>query len=592
MYFILFFLTPTAGTFEKNSFSNVYSLSNPNTTLFSFHNSTSSLSRLHLQSTSSNGICLLDSKSVLSISSCFLDVQSKIIPFHSSGTLKLDALHFISQFTSPSLQTLVLTQDDPDSSSSVTLSNTILTDIVLSPSLGTFILSGPCSSQSITHSSFHNITLSDPFSSNSLLPQTQNEECNMDSVNIQDSQETFYGILCSGLTPKTISSFSATNSSFEKCIREFNPLSFHSYFTSTHTLSLRSNDANISNCNITDEQSTCPDLAPPGKQTLSGKNTFTYCSFSCKTKGDGGAIILSSAISSSEVSLTIENCSFKSCQALPTSDDDKNIGRVGGAISARQVFDVRITTSVFESCYGFTGGAVFVHSTQHSFFMYSCTFKSCSSYLDGSGGRICFSAPFSSIMFANCLFLQNGVKTFASDRPYTIGGGGVAVYINNSEQTASVANSLFAANSAENGGGMYIKNDESAADFATRFCVFAKNFASQCGEDIFFEGFQSNPILHSFTTSFNPLSVSYSEYDKCIVSPWLPQALWYITNANTSNSKIVVDRDAIITYNEHNTVDTVDYGCGLQGVSYPNTHSFFSSTQAQANNNPSSFSSY
>ena len=168
-------------------FTLLYSLSHSNTSLFSFHNSTSSLSRLHFQSTSQDCICLLDSKSLLLISSCYINLQSKFIPFHSSGKLNLDALHLTLQSSSPSLGTLVLTQDNTDSSSSVTLSNTILTDIVLSPSLGTFLSSGTLTTQSITHSSFHNFTLSNLSSFYSTLPLTENDECIMDSVSIQNS---------------------------------------------------------------------------------------------------------------------------------------------------------------------------------------------------------------------------------------------------------------------------------------------------------------------------------------------------------------------------------------------------------------------
>ena len=258
----------------------------------------------------------MDSKSVVLISSCSLDIQSKLIPFHSSGKLQLDALQLTSQCISPSFQTLVFTQNIADSSSSVTLSNTFLSNLVLIPSLSTFLSSGTSSSQSITRSSFYNITLADPFLSYSTLTPTENEECIMDSVCIQDSQETFYGILCSGLTQKTLSSFSAANSSFERCIREFNPHSFHSHFIHQHSLSSHSNDAYESNCSITNFENTCKNLTQPGKQILAGKNTFTSCSFSCKTKGNGGALYFSPQSSQSETSLTVNKCKFEDCQTI------------------------------------------------------------------------------------------------------------------------------------------------------------------------------------------------------------------------------------------------------------------------------------
>ena len=126
--------------------------------------------------------------------------------------------------------------------------------------------------------------LSDIFSSNSHLPSTQNEEYLRNCFNILNSQQKFNCIPCSRLTANRISSLSATNSSFDRCTRDFISPSFHSYSTSSRFLSRRS-DANISNCRITNDIITCNNLTQPGKQTSGGKNTFNTYSFSYKTKG-------------------------------------------------------------------------------------------------------------------------------------------------------------------------------------------------------------------------------------------------------------------------------------------------------------------
>ena len=564
-------------------------MSSSNTSLFNFHNSTSTLSRLHFQPTSSNGICLLDCKSVILISACSLDVQSKLVPFHSSGKLKLDAIQLTSQFISHSLHTLVLTQDNPDSTSSVILSNTILTDIVLSPSLGTFLSTGPLSTQSITHSSFQNITLSDPSSSSSTLPLTENDECLLNSVDIQDSQETFYGILCSGLTQKTLYSFSSTNSSFERCIREFHPLSLHSYISATHSFSSRSNDAEESNCIITTIHSTCTNLTLPGKQTLAGKNTFTLCTFSCKTKGNGGALYFDSQPSQSQSSLEVQNCTFLDCKSTQDLKLHPYSPSCGGAIYADTLSDVCINASFFSYCIASYGGGVFIDHTQNSFSLSSCRFIECSSSNSGSGVFLQSSNLSSSLVLTDCLFLSNHCDNSTDNSTENYGGGACIRFQRN--HSILIANCLFLENKARNGGGIFAKANESPSIFSIQFSFFSYNSVSGCGEDIFLEGFTDNPILSSFTSSLNPVSVSSMTDDQCIYLAWLPQALWYITNDKSSDTKVVVDRDATITYKEDKTIDTIDYGCGLQGVSYPNTHSFFSSTQAQANNNSSSFSS-
>ena len=121
---------------------------------------------------------------------------------------------------------------------------------------------------------------------------------------ITHSTDTFYGIICSGLTDKTRLSFTSSNSSFTECVKINNKMSsFHKY-----------NNDHIPECTIDDEAPTAPECTISGRNSLSHnhKYHFKFCTFSNlnAASNNGGAIYLPEGAYQSSTSLEVSDSIF------------------------------------------------------------------------------------------------------------------------------------------------------------------------------------------------------------------------------------------------------------------------------------------
>ena len=151
------------------------------------------------------------------------------------------------------------------------------------------------------------------------------------------STDTFYGIICAGLTHKTELSFSSSNSSFNECERKHNPV-YH--FVSN----------NLNRCRDEEFASDTPcQYFGQGLTYSSGIHLFKYVEFtSCSASIDHGG-----AIKCTGSTLEVLSSSFSSCTAN---------GNNGGALYASSLSLFSVKNSVFDSCGGNyqvdSGGAI------------------------------------------------------------------------------------------------------------------------------------------------------------------------------------------------------------------------------------------
>ena len=297
------------------------------------------------------------------------------------------------------VQTLVYSDNE---NSQVILKNSQLSDILLYANEGTFLSRGISNTQQLINTAFNNMTLRE---TSAHAPFTFVDECIMNGISINNSQETFYGVLCSGLTEKTTNTFTCSNSSFIKCIRTFNP---HIIFSNSDcdTYTYQNNQTmqrfycyiqydqlqtghhySFTNCKWTECISDDCDWGAVYVYfdfVEDFNASFDQCTFAdcyCGSSNNGGSIYATRSDS-----IYIKHSSFVWTKDTPQAGD-------GGAVYLSLIDSVTIQDDTFIKCYIYTsGGAImldcssFYNSTETS--IDNCVFLKCKGD-NGCGGGVC-----------------------------------------------------------------------------------------------------------------------------------------------------------------------------------------------------------
>ena len=296
------------------------------------------------------------------------------------------------------------------------------------------------------------------------------------SSSIYHSTETFYGIICSGLTSKMKRSFISSNSSFTECLRKDGP---SLYFLSNSNV----NDDNCrTNCTFDDHQVSLPSTVADAEYEFFSC-TWKQCSESC-----GGAILCTYCTGSS---LTVTRCYFSSCTCSEIH---------GGAIYASQISTFYCLSSFFYDCHSYAldgGGIQSIEITQCNSFK-DCFFVSNSAARYGGGLVVAdikttsCDCSFSAVV-SDCRFLENNAEQ----------GGGL--HMRPSIDTHYICNSLISCNNATSGGGLQFWNDvlQSVSFPSFSFLFFSSNSATD-GNDIQIGGtnlFSVRSFAHCFSST-------------------------------------------------------------------------------------------
>ena len=460
--------------------------------LLSLRNTSSSLIKLSLNCTSNNHCCICDEPSHLFVSSCFL---SSKIPFSSSGHIKLDNIRISDA------QTLVLSNNQ---NSELILKNTKISNILLPINSGTFISTGRSKEQKIIDTEFYNVTLTEPPTNTVHTPFTFVDECIMNGISIKNSEETFYGVLCSGLTDKTALSFISSNSSFSECVRPYY-FPFSSSPPNTDCL---------------------PDCINKHFRSLrfslpSDSTSFSFCSWEDCLGEPGGAIYSSSA----GASITVNSCIFNKCNSTKPNTSSSHSYN-GGAIFVSGITELIVFSSTFFHCCapqnnhdnGGSGG-IFAYDIKTTIWISSSHFISC--FTGSSGGGAYLSSIKASDVgpqsITSCSYIQ------CTGYGITPDGGGLS--LSYSDYTLGTSSCLFCSCATVGcfDGGLYFTFNANSDPYPICFCFFNGNSASQ-GADVYLMNHSgSNPILHSFTTTDAQYTVYPSHWDAAQKQDdWLP----------------------------------------------------------------------
>ena len=308
--------------------------------------------------------------------------------------------------------------------------------------------------------------------------------------NISHSTDTFYGIICSGLTDKTQLSFTSSNSSFAECVRQHISSSF-SHSNSQCTTATFSQD------------SAC-EYSGRGLSYSSGTNTFKNVEFKrCYASIDHGG-----AIKCTGGTLTVIFSSFSSCNA---------VGKNGGAIYASSLSLFSLRNSVFDSCGGNyqvdSGGAIALNAVTSPTICESLFFKCKSNENSGaidmrSSGNDPKDLPIQCSFFLQCECLNGQWPS----------GGVIEATRNNCGYFSSA---LFSSCQSNDGGALFL--DPPLYTHSICFSFFTRNSATNnYGMDAYFRynNDQINIFFHSFsTTSSNRVFDVATDQHK---TNWLP----------------------------------------------------------------------
>ena len=351
----------------------------------------------------------------------------------------------------------------------------------------------------------------------SQTPFTLTDTCTLTSSSVTHSTDTFYGILCSGLTAKTSLSFISSNSSFVECVRKQSTLTHHSFVNSE---CVPDNMECWSGATfVTANKTTFP-------FSTKGDYDFSFCVWDgCSTTSSGGGICCSvtgstlsvadsifclcsgsvdggGAYISGASSISFERCSFLYCSALSTGVENGGGGICGKGITN----DVWISSSFF-----FSGN---VND-------------------DGAGILLASCKSQQSLFCCSCRYVCGRTLQTSSS-----GGGGFR--FTRHSPTPSISNCLLAFNEGlTRAGGCDIDVTKTDCANLIRFCFFYTNTAPHGSDLCLYCGDGdpgTNPFVHSFTLGSQRASVSYtltfsSFYD--YNTDWLPQGSIYFLNSSS-----------------------------------------------------------
>ena len=330
------------------------------------------------------------------------------------------------------------------------------------------------------------------------------------SSSIAHSTDTFYGIICSGLTDKTRLSFISSNSSFSECVR-IHLLPKNYYF--------------LHNSECTPDSQKCwkstsfnNDTKPVQPSSTTAEYDFSFCEWDhCSSNGNGGGICCS--MSGNTISLS--NCAFNSCSA---SD-------LGGAVYLDEISEGSIKNCVFSFCSSTTRAGCIYSQGSNTALYSQCSFIHGTTGDDGGASFLwCVSSYQEFPITTDCriLFCQC-THDYESDPD----GGGL-VYSSLSTITG-VRNTLFVSNRAnKDGGALYFPVWKDISFYPVTFCFFHNNYAPYGNDALIHftdaEDLQYERVfLHSFTTCTKDSLAMNNSAPEIIPNPdnWLPHGIIY-----------------------------------------------------------------
>ena len=305
------------------------------------------------------------------------------------------------------------------------------------------------------------------------LPSTST--CTLTSSSVTHSTDTFYGVLCSGLTDKTRISFISSNSSFSECVRK------HIY----HSSNLLSNA-----CPATASDSLCEDqsFGSSGHQDPTHSTTFSKCTFTGCSSTNGGAVYVKGG---SVSFLKIMSCTFSQCTA--TQDN-------AGAVYVHSISSFDVTDSSFLQCtcagtdmYKHGGGSIFIaHVTCLS--VLSSAFINNYCGRDGAGISLEESNAPTQQVILRCRFIKCVSIGESAD------GGGIHIYENN--RNLGLSNCLFSlCESNNNGGALFHHLKFSETEHSICFCFFHQNKCTSANDVYLYPSGSTKTIFHSFSST-------------------------------------------------------------------------------------------
>ena len=321
------------------------------------------------------------------------------------------------------------------------------------------------------------------------------------------NSHSVYCILCSGLTEKTQFSFTASNSSFTKCVRNHRiPKQYSFLYNSEYVPDNRKcwKGAFFTN----DNKTTLP-------STTKGDYDFCFCEWNHCTTTNNGAGICCSVPGSS---LSVTDSIFSFCYA---SEDG------GGAYisSASKIF--------FEQCSflsgsalssgGENGGAgICGKSITNDVWISSCLFFSGRVNDDGAGILFASCVSQHSLICASCRYICGRTLSTTSSA-----GGGFR--FTRPSPIPSISDCLFAFNEGhQRAGACDLDVSKNECTDLIRFCFFYSNTAPKASDVCLpcADGVPTtNPFAHSFTLGSSEPSVGWTRDYSSITpydSDWLP----------------------------------------------------------------------
>ena len=344
------------------------------------------------------------------------------------------------------------------------------------------------------------------------------------SSSVTHSTDTFYGILCSGITAKTNLSFTSSNSSFSECVRKHHICQSNTitYQDTENNIIVSAENHHFENATETVNNNT---HTSPGRVRLTASATFMSCEWKQCSAGHGGGIFFLST-----GTLTVKDSSFTSCSSNDLADSS-NGG--GGAIFANNG-SLSVTSTTFVDCTAKNVGGGVTGTLSCTLCRVSLSrFLCCTAR--SAGGLATFHAPkceLSSTLFLSCSVPETG--------------GGMFHNGDNTYPTASLSESLFKDNSADfanttgdcpyRGGGACEDGGKAEYTITFLFCFFTGNTAPKgVGSDISIQrrALAQNNINYCFTTATSGRFWNKDKY----VDTWLPQGSIYFADSTMCGSK-------------------------------------------------------
>ena len=295
---------------------------------------------------------------------------------------------------------------------------------------------------------------------------------------------SFYGILCSGLTDKTILSFSSSNSSFTECVRN-------------HHIVLSNSDNNLNDptCLIDGRQTSSPACNTSSRNTLNTGSTydFSLCTWnSCSVSNDAGGAL---KCTGTGTKVYLESCYFISCSAKEK----------GGAIHTSSIHTLDVKQSVLYQCFTETtvdnqgSGAIWIYDIKQKLSLSQNDFISCTSKASGGASNIqlCNRSIQGENVINNCNYICCNATNQSPE--------GGAIWIWENEALIGLENCIFSHCSSDYGGALRHECcGYQEQSYPIRYCFFNRNtgvFGNDVGLRLYVPTSEYAALLLCFSTS-------------------------------------------------------------------------------------------